>query len=302
MSATGTGAAVVSTRVGSSRSWTVSTSAVDNAFSTISLPNPGSMSDYLNIGGFGTVLPPGTNTAISVSATLTYRLSGTTGNVYAYVDWPGNPATGDAGTLIASCPGAACTGATTVTPAFTASNLTAAQIAGMTVVVYADNLNNQKIDVSVDGASVTTTYSRTMIATTATGTYNPASATRAPVLAVSGAYGTTVANTNFAVHGTVYLPLGVVDMRVTASPYTLIDRGLVARHFYTEMTVASTAATQQALIAIPLLPRAPRRVLVSATVNGVLQLLADVTYTNTAATGGTVNGQIAHVIQWSEQP
>jgi hypothetical protein len=295
-----TTAANNSTRAGgaSNKAWSnpANGEAVDGALATVKLSSPSQPSQYLDLGGFNTSTVPATATGITATATLTASLGGTTGNLHAYLTWSGGP-TGDAGQLVADCPTLNCDGALHAIT-MTATNLTAAQLATLVIRVYGDNVSNNPIDIAVDGVSVNIPFYLTYNATSGTSSaapYGPGSASTTAVVKVLGAYPTTV----FAVHGTVYAPAGVVDFRSTGVPYTMVDRGVVARHLYLATTQA--AGTTQPVISIPLLPRNPRRVLFTVSFGGATELLADVTFTNSAATGGTANGTYAHVAQWSRQ-
>jgi hypothetical protein len=126
--------------------------------------------------------------------------------------------------------------------------------------------------------------------------YSSGNPSTAALIKVSGAYPTT----NFSIHGTVYAPLAAIDFNSAGVPYTMVDRGLVVRHLDLS-TTAVASATPYPVISIPLPDRAPRRVLLTIAVGGVVELLADVTFTSVASVGGTLNGQYAHVMQWSHQ-
>ena len=116
----------------------------------------------------------------------------------------------------------------------------------------------------------------------------------APLLAASGAYGTTP----LALHGTIYAPTSSVDLGLTAVTATVVDRGVVVRHLASSMTVVAGAP---AAISIPDIGRRPRHLLMIARdASGTELGRADVKFADAAGAGaGSGNGEIPTVREWS---
>jgi hypothetical protein len=279
------------------RNWSTpaNSTTVNNQVASAHVPNKGDYSEFLDIGGFSTTGIPVSSTSISVTATVTGLASGS-GELHALFTYSGGSQTD---TILANCPTQTtqCNGLMQTYSLSTTTPLTYAQYSTLKVRLYVYNPANAPIDASIDGVSATATFPSTFFAssgvTRATG-YAPGSTTAAPLIKVSGAY----PSTQFAVHGTIYAPLCALDLAETAVPYTVVDRGVVIRHLYDAMNVVTPTPP---LIAIPMLPRAPREVVVSVVIGGVTDLIADVKLTDTAAISGTANGKYVHVLQWSHQ-
>lgn len=103
-------------------------------------------------------------------------------------------------------------------------------------------------------------------------------------------------NTTLALRGTVYAPLAVVDVNLPNQSRQIFGRGLVARALH--IGVPASSSQQEPAIALPRSSgaRADRRVLFTASVDGVARLRAVVRF---ADGGGTTPGAGAVVESWS---
>jgi hypothetical protein len=86
-----------------------------------------------------------------------------------------------------------------------------------------------------------------------------------------------------------------VDLGLTSVPWTVADRGIVARHLVSSMTPA--AGFTGPLISVPSLGQAKRTVLLTAIdAGGITLARADVTF---ASANGLVNGTFPTVNEWT---
>lgn len=104
--------------------------------------------------------------------------------------------------------------------------------------------------------------------------------------------GTGGAAARMAVKGTVYAPIGAVDLSLTGQLNAVTQRGIVARTLHLGLTAGATYTGP--LIALP--GTADRAVLVTASIGGVPQIRADVTF---ADGQGATPGATVGVTRWS---
>ena len=107
----------------------------------------------------------------------------------------------------------------------------------------------------------------------------------------------SAANTVLALHGTVYAPLGAVDLAMTNVPYEVIDRGIVARHLRLAMTSAPGYAG--ALVSVPALARSPRVVILVAQDAGGGRLARALVRFTDPSGPGPAGRAAAEVLEWS---
>ena len=276
------------------RTWSNLANAYGAGVADAQVPNSGDQSEFLDVGGFPTTnLPPTGN--VSVTVTFTARPSGTGQLRGLLVYGPAASTTSMTDRLLAQCPGdPACSSAALTTYTIT-ETVPASELSTLRLRLYLNNNSNSPVRADFDAATFTipTFISGTSGVVAQTG--YPGAGTAA-LIKVAGAYPSTV----FVVHGTIYAPNAPLDLAMTGVPHTVVDRGVVVRDLTLATTWISSASTWP-VISIPLLDRAPRQVVVSVAVNGLTELIAEATFTNTAATGGTLNGTYAHVTQWSHQ-
>lgn len=244
----------------------------------------------LTLSGFG--LTNGTGW-VTVTITLYLGMSGPGGAIFASA----TTTSGNTGMpSLLSCPSADCDG--TIRPYTLSLSTNAAHLSTLTVNIDASKWSpGPPLTPLVDGVTVSGpgigggsggggTIAAVGGALTAA-PYDPASAARAPLLQVAGS------STVFQVHGTVYAPTAVVDLRHTNATYTVVDRGIVVRHLHAAMAGGGS----EPHIAIPPVQRLPRVVYLETRVNGRTELLGEVVLDDTAGS----NGGNASVQQWSHQ-
>lgn len=258
---------------------------VDGTFATASVAKRTS-SSVLTIGPYSDFLVPQTATTTTLTVTATEKLSaaGTMQLRVAYGDGSGFSTWQ---TLLT------CTAACTASPDPTAfAGLTAAQLNKLSIQYQVVNPSGASLTASLDGIELAVAYTGTLRATDqgAATAYSPSDSTTYAVLKASGAYPATT----LALHGTVYVPSGAVDLTMTAVPYPAIDRGIVARHLNLGLTPAP--GYSGAMIAVPKLPMSPRRMLMMATDGASVPLArADVSFSD--GSGG--NGSLPVINEWS---
>lgn len=285
------GSATNSTDVSPGTSWTnrSQAAAVDGSLATVTVP-ASSTSRALRIGPFPTNLVPPEATGISVTVQVTSRLNGFGTST---VRLNNNGATVLTPVSLRTCPAGGCsdTAAQTDSASVTGAAVTAALVNSMYVDVLVASSSSGATLAGVDGVTVNVDFSAPIRPTSGTGTAGPyvtATAANTAVLRSSGAATATL----LALHGTVHVPLAVVDLGVTAVPYTVIDRGLVARHVRLAMTPANATVY---LIALPVAIPAPREMLlVAASASGELAR-AEVKLHDPA---GTANGSVVDIAAW----
>jgi hypothetical protein len=268
---------------------------VDGTVAHVRIPNTAKGPSKLTLAGLGAAIVPADATAVTVTVTVTETVAGTGNTTLTLV--PGAGVTPPTQTL-EDCPGSgsptcsagAFVPGTTDIAAF--AGLTAAQVNGMSFDVTVNNPNNSPVDAWIDGITVAVAFSVPVLAVSGTAVAQPyvtGSATTTAMLKASGA--TTV----LALHGTVYAPASVVDLGLTSVAWTVADRGVVVRHLVSSMTAA--AGYGGAMVSVPALGLAKRRVVLTATDSGGVTLArADVTFANA---GGTVNGTFPTVNEWT---
>jgi hypothetical protein len=117
--------------------------------------------------------------------------------------------------------------------------------------------------------------------------YNPATVTTTcPVLRGTGA------GAKLAIKGTVYAPIGAVDLSVTGQLNAVTQRGIIARTL--QLGLTRGAAYTGALLSLP--GAGPRYVLLTAKIGGVPKLRADVTIDDAL---GATPGATVTVTSWS---
>lgn len=300
VSTTSTSAGVTATSVGGT-AWSNPTNngAFVNALTTTaSIAGNGKPAAILRVALPSTVVPPD---AQNISATITVRESVNTNNTAtsttATLRTPAG-VTVATRALTTCLPATLCTGVLRNDTTTTIAGLTVAQLNGTptaaTVDVTFSKPGTANANAAIDGVTLNLSYDLparpTCTLTAPTGGCVAGSLPPAPLLASSGAYGTTP----LALHGTIYAPTSRVDLGLTAVTATVVDRGVVVRHLVLAMTPTSGAP---ALISIPDIGRQPRRVVLIATDSAGAQLArADVTFANAA---GTRNGSIPTVLEWS---
>ena len=297
VSTTGTAAATgsVSSSAAGAWAWDNDTQAaqVDGAVAHVKVPNTGKPPSRLTLSGFGAATVPADATGVSVTVTATQTVSGTGTTTLGLV--PGSGTAPPTATL-RDCTAAAPCSATGFDPsrsdAATFTGLTPAQVNGMRLDYMVTNPNNSPVEVWLDGVTVTLAYTLPVAATSGTAVatpYTSGSTSTTPLLLASGA------TTTLALHGTVYAPRSVLDLNLTAVPYTVIDRGVVVRHLRSSLTRA--VGFTGPLISVPATGSAKRRILLVVTDSaGAEQARADVTFADASGTG---NGSIPTVNEWS---
>ncbi len=251
-------------------------------------------SKAINIGPL-TDLPVPTD-ATGITATIRLRetmtATGTGKGQVQLIAYPGGTATASSLGTVRDCTTKVCNGTAGVDSSVTFPGLTAAQIstASVTVTLLNPNVVGDVTDV-IDSVTVDLTFNAPVHATSGTAVAMPyvrGSPGTTAVLTASGA--TTV----LALHGTVDVAKGVVDLDLTASPCTIIDRGLSARHV--ELSAAPAAGFAGPLISVPATISVPRSVLLIASSAGVELGRAELTLQDAA---GTANGTLPTLLAWS---
>jgi hypothetical protein len=254
----------------------------------------------LRIGRFTAGLVPAEASNLSVTVDVTYAVSAGPGQVAVRLT---DGTTTLASQQLRACPtgatGCADTTLRTDSVTFTDPLLTPAIVNSLYVDVLATSPNvffpnSGTTTVRVDGITVDADFSAPLRPTCQL-------ATPAGACAAAGAVPTTpvlrtaAGAATVALHGTVYAAKAWVDLATTGLTYPLIDRGLIARH--TTLAMTSAAAYTGPVISIPVIPKAPRQVLMTAADGSGRQLArADVTF---ADAGGTTNGAVPTVKEWS---
>lgn len=266
---------------------------IDGTVAHVKIPNTRRGPSKLTLSGLGASIVPTDATGVSVTVTAVETLDGTGNTSLQLVAGSG---ASPAPVLLRDCPsGAPCVASAfdpTRSDTVTITGLTPGQVNGMSLVYVVSNPDNSPIEAWLDGVTVSVSYTLPVAAVSGTAVaspYVPGSAGTTPLLSASGA------GTVLALHGTVYAPRSAIDLSLAAVPYTVIDRGLVARHLRSAMT--RDAAYSGPLISVPGTGTAKRRVLLVVTDAAGAQLgRADVTFANAADNG---NGTIPRVNEWS---
>jgi hypothetical protein len=181
----------------------------------------------------------------------------------------------------------------------TASGLTYAQVNGLQAEFQANNpdaADAGKFNVTVAAATLSVTYDVVIPATSGAAAQTPYLRTNAATRAVLRVDGVFSTGTVFVAHGTIYTPAAAIDLSETAVPYTVVDRGILARHVYLGLTSAAAAPP---LIGLPAVPsRLPRFLSISILAGAVEQLRIYARFSDAA---GTSSGSLVRVDQWSHQ-
>jgi hypothetical protein len=275
---------------GSGANWSADSdgAVVDGTLATVSV-NSGDPSQPLRIGPFPSDLVPAEATSIKVTVEVTSRLNGSLTSKVGLND--------DGGTVLApvtlrTCPAGGCLDTAVqldVSPPVSGAAVTPTLVNNMYVDVLVTSSSPTFTTARVDGVTVHVDFSAPIRPTSGTGTagtYTTASTSNTAVLRTS-----TSSTTVVALHGTVHVPLAVVDLAMTGVAYTVIDRGIVARHLRLAMTPANTGVY---LIALPIAAPAPRKVMLVANSPGELAR-AEVTLHDPAGTG---NGSVVDIASW----
>lgn len=280
----------------SSTTWTNPTGAMteNDGQSASGTVSGAGTTQSINIGPL-TALPVPTD-ATSISATVRLRetltSSGPSRGQVSLLAYPGGGATAYALGTVRDCQTKTCNGTAYVDSSVTFPGLTAGQISTASVTVTLTNAGTGgTVTDLIDAVTVDLTFNAPVHATSGTATATPyvrGSPTTTAVLKASGA------GTVLALHGTVDVQKGVVDLDLPASPCTVIDRGLSARHV--QLSSAPATGFSGPLISVPATISVPRSVLLVATMAGVELGRAELTLHDVA---GTANGTLPTLLAWT---
>lgn len=294
---TGSTAGVSATSVGGVPWLTPGNGAVVDAAVTTTTLGAGSQDAVLRVALPAAVVPPD---AQNIGATITVRHGITTTNPdvtsTATLRTPAGATAGTA-TLATCTPVTNCAGVLRDDTATAITGLSPSQLNGSPTPATVDiRLSKPGGDVAaseIDGLTISLTYDLPIRAvcrlSSPTGGCVAGSVPLSPLLTASGSYATTP----LALHGTIYAPTSSVDLGLTSVTATVVDRGIVARHVRLAMT---SSAGAPALISIPDITFAPRRLVLVARAGTAALARAEVVLSNPA---GTANGSVADVRQWS---
>lgn len=290
-----TGGASTSADTGAGTSWGGDDdegAVVDGTFANVTV-NPTNTARALRIGPFPSNLVPPEATGITVTVDVSGRLNG---YGTSQVRLNNNGASPVGPVTLRTCPAVGCSDATVqvdrlAVPVPLADAAAVALVNSLYVDVLVSSSSSGATIADIDGVTVSVDFSAPIRPTSGSGIgapYTTTAATRRPVLRTSG----TAAATVVALHGTVHVPLAVVDLGVTAVPYTVIDRGIVARHVRLAMTPANATVY---LIALPVATATPREVLLVAASGSVELARAEARLHDPT---GMANGSVVDITAW----
>ncbi len=275
------GAATRARQSGSGTRWSqvARGAVVDGRTARVVVPAAGS-SRTVRIGPFPADLVPPEATGISVTVTATHSRTGSGTTRVRVTDGGGT-----------ALPWAALAPDDAVV---TGPALTPTLVNAMYVEIAVTGGGAGTTTETLDGITVAVDFSAPMRPTSGTGSATPYGA-GAPTALLSSAG--SAANTVLALHGTVYAPLGAVDLAMTNVPYEVIDRGIVARHLRLAMTSAPGYAG--ALVSVPALARSPRVVILVAQDAGGGRLARALVRFTDPSGPGPAGRAAAEVLEWS---
>ncbi|MEO6713495.1 MAG: hypothetical protein ABIM89_08725 [Mycobacteriales bacterium] len=215
----------------------------------------------------------------------------TPGDGSAPVGWAASP-----------CPFATCTAGTTVSQLVTSQINTPARANGISMQYAVQDKQGIPYFVSyVDGVSLDITWHVEGLV----GTDTPVAGFTGPVCTVAAPYspttvtttcpvlrGTGTATAKMAIKGTIYAPLGAVDLSMTGQLNSVAQRGVVARTL--QLGLTRGAGYTGSLINLP--GSGQRYVLLTANIGGAATLRADVTIDDAF---GVTPGATVTVTSWS---